>query len=362
MALAPLIRAGVRSLNRRLLDLSYRLNLPFSLGGPVSLMVEPSAACNLRCPLCPTGLRTTRRDGYTLSPEDFERSLGWFRHTLQSVSFWNYGEPFLNRNLGRMVAVATRNGIHTCVSTNGHFLSGPVLDDVLTAGLSQMLVAIDTPHGDLYDRYRVGGDFEVVVKNFRHAVARKKALGAKTHIVAQYMLMSGSEDIDAIIAHGEAMGADKILVKTLGIGSAVARPSESDWALMPEADEFKRYDSPENMKAKVHWDDARCSYIWRRMVLNSDGSCVPCCRDQNAEFQLGDIKQGRTLASVWNARAYRDYRRKIRQTQRDAVMCQRCPELVHKEMDPGMVFAAPAPDAEPLERSAVPTRQPAHLS
>ena len=53
MALAPLIRAGVRSLNRRLLDLSYRLNLPFSLGGPVSLMVEPSAACNLRCPLCP---------------------------------------------------------------------------------------------------------------------------------------------------------------------------------------------------------------------------------------------------------------------------------------------------------------------
>ena len=344
MAIPKMLQRGIRAINGRLLELSYRLDLPFALGAPVSLMVEPSAACNLRCPFCPTGIGTTKRDGYTLSPEDFERALGWFRYTLQSVTFWNYGEPFLNRHLAEMVATVSRHGIQTQISTNGHFLERPMLDDILSAGLTRLLVSIDTPHASLYDRYRVGGDFDTVVRNFRHAVARKRALGAKTDIVAQYMLMSGSEDIDAMIAHGQELGADKVLVKTIGIGSAIPTPTNEEWSILPEADEFNRYVSKDDIRSKVQWDDARCTYIWRRMVLNADGTCVPCCRDQLAKFQLGTIRNGGTLASVWNSAAYRRYRRDIRATQKAEVMCQRCAELVKEELDPGVVFTGPAAD------------------
>jgi MoaA/NifB/PqqE/SkfB family radical SAM enzyme len=336
-----LLRA-FRALNSRLVGLSYRLDLPVVLGGPISLMVEPSGACNLRCPLCPTGLKLTERDGYTLSPEAFERALGWFRYTLRTITFWNYGEPFLNRDLARMVALASRNGILTQMSTNGMFLERPMLDDILQAGLTRLIVSVDTPHAGVYPRYRVRGDFERVVRGIRHAARRKRELGSRTEIVAQYMLMQDSEDVDAMIAHGRSLGADKVVVKTLGIGSAVPEPEEREWALMPEADEFNRYVSREDVRSKIHWDDARCSYIWGRMVLNSDGHCVPCCRDQLAEHDLGNVAGGRTLASVWNGPGYRRYRRRIRETQREAVMCQRCPELLHKDMDPGLVFAAPA--------------------
>ena len=343
MSLARKFRSGIRAINHRLLDLSYRLDLPFSLGGPSLLMVEPSAACNLRCPFCPTGIRITKRDGYTLSPEDFERSLGWFRYTLGSITFWNYGEPFLNRELHKMVAVATRHDIRTQISTNGHFLELPMLDEIFDAGLSRLLVSIDTPHAELYDRYRVGGDFETVERNFRHAVARKRALGAKTDIVAQYMLMSGSEDVDAMIAHGQSLGADKVVVKTIGIGSSVPKPTSEEWSLMPEKEEFNRYVSKDDLRSKIQWDDdTRCTYIWRRMVLNSDGTCVPCCRDQLAKFKLGSIKNGGTLATVWNSAGYRKYRRDIRRTQKSEIMCQRCAELVREELDPGVVFTSPA--------------------
>lgn len=341
-----LLLAGIRSFNGRLLNLSYKLDLPFVIGGPESLMVEPSGACNLRCPLCPTGLKTTQRDNYTLSPEDFERALGWFRYTLRSITFWNYGEPFLNRDLAKMVATATRHSIRTQLSTNGHFLERPMLDDVLDAGLGRLIVSLDTPHEELYARYRVRGDFDRVVRGIRHAVARKRALGAKTEIVVQYMLMSGSEDVDAMIAHGQSLGADKVLVKTLGIGSSVPQPTSKEWALMPEAQEFQRYVSAEDLRAKVHWDDDRCEYIWRRMVLNSDGHCVPCCRDQMAQFKLGSIGRSGSLPAVWNSPGYRDYRRHIRETQKNETMCQRCPERVREEMDPGVVFTARA-DAEP---------------
>jgi radical SAM protein with 4Fe4S-binding SPASM domain len=341
--------SGIRFLNSRLLSLSYRLDLPFVLGGPESLMVEPSGACNLRCPLCPTGIGATKRDGYLLSPEDFERALGWFRFTLRTITFWNYGEPFLNRDLAKMVAVASRHGIRTQISTNGHFLERPMLDDIFEAGLSRLIVSIDTPHEALYARYRVRGDFDRVERGIRHAADRKRALGAGTEIIAQYMLMSGSEDLEAMIAHGRGLGADKVLVKTLGIGSSIPEPKEREWSFMPEADEFNRYVSREDVRAKLHWDDARCTYIWRRMVLNSDGACVPCCRDQLARFELGTIRDGGSLASVWNGPGYRRYRREIRETQKKEVMCQRCPELVRQEMDPGIVFTAPtAAEREPM--------------
>ena len=339
--MAGTARRAIRGVNRRLLSLSYRLDWSFVLGGPVSLMVEPSARCNLGCPFCPTGIGATNRDGYTLSALDFERALGWFRHTIQAVTFWNYGEPFLNRELATMVGLASRYGMSSQVSTNGHFLKLPMLDDIFAAGLTRLIVSVDTPHADLYARYRVGGNFQTVERNFRHAVARKKALGATTDVVAQYMLMAGSEEIDEMIDHGRALGADKVLVKTIGIGSAVPTPSDEEWSLLPGSEAFKRYVSRDDLRSKILWDDdLRCTYIWRRMVLNSDGTCVPCCRDQLAQFRLGTIRDGRSLPSIWNSRAYRQYRRDIRATQKSETMCQRCAELVRDELDPGFVYVA----------------------
>src|SRR5688572_3457139 len=239
-----------------------------------------------------------------------------------------------------MVAIASRHGMATMISTNGHYLDKPMLDDILAAGLTRLIVSVDTPHAHLYDRYRVGGDFELVERNFRHAVARRRALGAKTTIVAQYMAMRDSEDIDAIIAHGESLGADKVLVKTIGIGSSFPKPTNEQWSLLPETEEFRRYVSRDDIRAKVEWDDVRCSYIWQTMVLNSDGTCVPCCRDQDAKFKLGSIKDGSSLPAVWNSKGYRRYRREIRDTQKAEIMCQRCALLTRKQLDPGYVFTA----------------------
>ena len=59
MALPRRAVSAIRRANEWLLGLSYRFDLPFVIGGPAALMVEPSAACNLRCPLCPNGIRIT---------------------------------------------------------------------------------------------------------------------------------------------------------------------------------------------------------------------------------------------------------------------------------------------------------------
>jgi radical SAM protein with 4Fe4S-binding SPASM domain len=324
--------------NSGLLNAAYRANLARIPAGPEGLMVEPSSLCNLRCPLCPTGMRVTKRDRPSLSFEQFKAALGIYRYTLRYITFWNYGEPLLNRELPEMVGYASRYAIETQISTNGAFLDDEWASRLMEAGLTRLIVSIDTPHEALYARYRVRGDYQQVIRNVRGAVARKQTLRARTAIVLQYMLMSGTEDLDAIVAQGEDLGADEVVVKSIGIGSFVARPTQQHFTLMPRNPDYQRYPLPE-LRAKEPWGDTRCSYVWRRMVLCSDGTCLPCCRDQTSEFELGRTTDGTTLARVWNSPAYARFRRDIRRTMQTARMCQRCPELTKPNVDPGLVYA-----------------------
>lgn len=328
----------VRWINERLVDVSYATNSSVVVGGPLVLMIEPSAACNLRCPLCPTGRGNTGRSSGTLTFETFKQALRGIKWTVKYINFWNYGEPFLNRELAKMVHYAARWSIQTQVSTNGHFLRRSALDEVLAAGLSRLIVSVDTPNPELYGRYRVGGDYDSVIEGFQHAVERRTALGARTRIVALYIMMSQSECLDEIIAHGCRIGADEIVVKTLFIGSAVEVPSEQEWALMPSDPRYWRYVSRSDMRARVLWGQRRCEFIWRGMVLGADGTTLPCCRDQTGTFKLGSLQKRRSLLGIWNSKEYRKFRRGIRGTQTSATMCQRCGDPVKEAIDPGLVY------------------------
>ena len=52
-----------RLLNLLLVELEYRLRRTRLFGHPYVLVADPTNVCNLRCPLCPTGLGTLGRYG-----------------------------------------------------------------------------------------------------------------------------------------------------------------------------------------------------------------------------------------------------------------------------------------------------------
>lgn len=49
-----------------------------SLGFPISMAIEPTTSCNLRCPECPSGLRQFTRPIGMLEPAFFKRLLTKF--------------------------------------------------------------------------------------------------------------------------------------------------------------------------------------------------------------------------------------------------------------------------------------------
>ena len=89
-------------------------------GLPASIAIEPTTSCNLRCPECPSGLRSFTRPTGMLQSTMFEKMIDELHESLIYLIFYFQGEPYLNTSFLDMVAYATKKNIYTATSTNAN--------------------------------------------------------------------------------------------------------------------------------------------------------------------------------------------------------------------------------------------------
>ena len=78
---------------------------------PYKLIVDPTNACNLGCPLCPTGLGASERKKGILKFGDFKRIVDESKDYCIELHLYNWGEPTLNKDLIKMINYAHQNKI-----------------------------------------------------------------------------------------------------------------------------------------------------------------------------------------------------------------------------------------------------------
>ena len=61
-------------------------------GLPFTISIEPTTACNLRCPECPSGLRSFTRDTGNLKSDFFRKSIDQIADRLIYLIFYFQGE------------------------------------------------------------------------------------------------------------------------------------------------------------------------------------------------------------------------------------------------------------------------------
>ncbi|HEX3081172.1 MAG TPA: radical SAM protein, partial [Puia sp.] len=64
-------------------------------GQPVSISMEPTTSCNLRCPQCPSGLRSFTRETGMLQEDFFRKTMDELHAELLYLIFYFQGEPYL---------------------------------------------------------------------------------------------------------------------------------------------------------------------------------------------------------------------------------------------------------------------------
>jgi len=291
-------------------------------GDPISMSIEPTTSCNLRCPQCPSGLRSFSRPTGMLQGDLFQKLIDEQKSTLTYLTLYFQGEPYLNPDFLDMVAYASKNKVYTATSTNAHYFNEENARRTVEAGLDRVIISIDGVEQDSYGKYRIGGKLEKVLSGTQELVKAKKAAGSTTpHIIWQFIVFGHNEselpDIRALAADYEV---DELSVKTAQIYDY-----DNGHDLLPEDETYRRYtETAQGFSIKNKLLN-HCWRMWQACVITWDGKVVPCCFDKDATHQIGDMRLV-PFREIWKSEAYNRFRKAVLTGRSSIDICKNCTE------------------------------------
>ena len=81
---------------------------PLHWGLPASISIEPTTSCNLRCPECPSGLRSFTRPTGMLEFDLYKKIIDELSDTLGYLLLYFQGEPYLHPQFLQLVKYAVQ--------------------------------------------------------------------------------------------------------------------------------------------------------------------------------------------------------------------------------------------------------------
>ncbi|MBM4035206.1 MAG: radical SAM protein [Planctomycetes bacterium] len=317
-----------RVANAGLCNLSLRWRLSRVLGRPYFLMIEPTNACNLRCPLCPTGRGTLGRPTAFLPLDSFRRCIAELGTCLIEVNVSNYGEPMLHKDLSAMIACAKAAGARVSIGSNGLFLNDDAARQLVESGLDLIYISFDGVDQETYAKYRVGGSLQKVIEGVKALLAQRKALGrANPFVELQFLVMKHNESqLDAFRKLADELGADRRVIKPVSFNVA-------DWDDPATRSAFAGF-FPDDPRYQVYRREgdawlwrrdglAFCTAPWRSLTVLADGRIVPCCRDPRGHYAMGSVADG--VLKVWNGPRFRKFRKALARQRAQTAICRVCP-------------------------------------
>ena len=304
--------------------LSNILSRPIILGLPISVSIEPTTACNLSCPECPSGLKSFTRPIGTIRIDAFKQNIDKVYKETLYLNFYFQGEPFLHKNFLDMVSYASSRGLYTATSTNAHFLDNEMARKTIQSGLDRLIVSIDGVTQEVYEQYRIGGNLSKVLEGVFNLVKWKKKLKSRTPmIVFQYLVVKPNEhQIDKAKKLAKELGVDDIWFKTAQVYDHQHDPNK----LIPTIDKYSRYKKlitgESILKSTMK---SNCWKMWHSNVITWDGKVVPCCFDKDANHVMGNIADN-SMKEIWKNNKYNDFRLELMKGRKNIDICSNCSE------------------------------------
>lgn len=288
------------------------------VSSPIQLVVDPSNACQLRCPGC---VHTDNADyqekaGFqwpsgNLSLADFERFIEPHAAFALGIVFYNYGEPFLNKKTPAMIRRSKDFLLNASTSSN---LSLPVLDAdaIVESGLNSLYASIDGATQEVYQKFRRRGKLDLVFNNIEKIVhAKKKHECPVPYIKWNYLTFKHNLDQVALAENtGRRLGVNELNVITPfsvaadDPGFPVAEsnkkgairfnPGQTDKGKLDEWASFEKIDAVieacfsetwlergDRLKA-LHQPSNRsasgtCGWLYKSITTDASGRIMPCC-------------------------------------------------------------------------------------
>lgn len=247
-------------------ELAYRAGWRRA-AGLLSLNLELTNACNLRCSFCPTGNGRLTRPRGLMREGTLARALAG-AGPLEFALLFQWGEPLLHPRFLEMALAVRRHAPRTLVTTNGTLLDERRTQALLGAGLDRITISID-------------GD-------------------AATHEAVRGVALARTEEgLDRLLA-----ARDRARSETAIDVSMVVAPETEAAAQAFQARYAGRADRVQTIPLLTQGlRRTRCREPWRGgLVVLRDGTVTVCCVDHDGLLAIGHVARDR-LVDLWNGPA-----------------------------------------------------------
>ncbi len=279
---------------------------------PAVVKIDISPICNLSCTMCvhadPNGSDRIDQQvfaaGHKMTVEQYSRIIDEIKDKTLSVTLYTWGDPMTHPDLDEMCRITTDAGLQTHISTNFSFnLPDRRIRRIVDSGLTHLTVCVDGLSQEKYQRTRVGGRIDWVLRNLERVCKVRDELGQEFPLV-EVQFIKFQHNVDELEAARE-------LCLKMGVNQFT-----DYWGdlhnladLMPDQYDIIR-PKPKDRLPHCYWPHFST-------VIKYNGDVIPCC-DHRAAAQhipgspdarpLGNVFET-SLTEVWNSQSYRDARR-----------------------------------------------------
>lgn len=259
---------------------------------PEKIRLEASSVCQLRCPLCPTTRNSTVPaigKGF-LSLKDFQ-SLIDQNAGIKKVELSNYGEIFLNPDLLEIMQYAFKRKV-LLTADNGanlNLINTEVLEGLVKYKFGSITCSIDGARQESYAKYRVGGNYDTVIRNIISINKLKRKYSTPYPILSWQFILFKHNEHELLHAKG--------LAKRLGMYFHPKVSWDREWS--PASSDitkkvFGGILSREDFQNKYSIDYMRhiCHQLWDSPQINWDGRLLGCCRNFWGDFGVNVFEVG----------------------------------------------------------------------
>ncbi|WP_082114093.1 radical SAM/SPASM domain-containing protein [Kiloniella litopenaei] len=287
---------------------------------PAHISIEPTNACNARCPVCETGNRSMERKYGMLDEKAFQNFIDLNADTTAVLMYYFMGEPFLNSKSYDMIRYAREKDIYVETCTNGDILDA---EGLIYSDINQISFQIGGLSPESHGVYRIRSNFDKITKNIEALVElRNKTPNSNVQIEIGFIVMKHNEhEVKDFISWANGIGADKA-----NIVDPCVRDVEEGYKYLPENKQYWFYDEEAFEKGYLKpkkLSDNECTWVWNSAMINWDGSVVPCCRDPHGRHQFGNAFE-QPFHEIWNGQGLTEFRNQIVTSIKDVDICKLC--------------------------------------
>jgi MoaA/NifB/PqqE/SkfB family radical SAM enzyme len=150
-----------------------------------SVYIEISGRCNAKCPYCARQRFKQRYSGKDMSPELFEKIIDHLSDIevideTSRIGLYNWGEPFLNKDINVILGILKEKNIKCYISSN--FIKYPEIEDDKLSVLSSVTFSLSGFTQESYGKIH-GAPLVKVLENFDRFYAKLRNYAPDTSIL-----------------------------------------------------------------------------------------------------------------------------------------------------------------------------------